>query len=233
MAEASRLPGPVIGRWLIAAVMFLAGWWLVQQTAIPAWLAQPQELVEQLQRSGWVGPLLVVGLMALAVVFNPLPSAPVALAAGALYGHGWGTLWVVLGATLGAGIAFLIARHVARDWVETRLQGHMFWQKWNDPNRLMAAVFVSRLLPFLSFDLVSYAAGLTRLDLLRFLLATTAGLVPASFLLAHAGGEMASGDWGIFLAWSLGLGALTLLPLLLGWWRHQHSPAIKTLENNS
>jgi uncharacterized membrane protein YdjX (TVP38/TMEM64 family) len=77
----------------------------------------------------------------------------------------------------------------------------------------MAAVFASRLLPFISFDLVSYAAGLTPLTLWRFAVATLAGIIPASFLLAHFGGEMASADaYRIMLA-VLALGAITLLPI--------------------
>ncbi len=176
-----------------------------------------------LRESGWTGPLMVIGLMALAIVFNPLPSAPVALAAGALYGHAWGTLWVVAGASLGALLAFVLARYVARDWVQRHLGDRPQWLRWNTQSRLMLLVFLSRLLPFLSFDLVSYAAGLTRLQAWRFLVATVFGLVPASFLLAHAGGQIATGEWAGSLMLTLGLGALTLLPLLYGWRRRQHA----------
>jgi len=74
-------------------------------------------------------------------------------------------------------------------------------------NALMGSVFASRLLPFISFDVVSYAAGLTPLAWWRFAVATVAGIAPASFLLAHFGGEMASGEIGrtIFSALALGL----------------------------
>lgn len=63
-------------------------------------------------------------------------------------------------------------------------------------------------MPFLSFDLVSYAAGLT-------LLATLAGIVPASFLLAHFGRELTSGEADRFLYTALGLGLLTAIPVAL------------------
>jgi len=52
----------------------------------------------------------VAGLIALAIVFNPLPGAPIALGAGAIYGHTLGTVYVVAGAELGAILAFMIAR---------------------------------------------------------------------------------------------------------------------------
>jgi uncharacterized membrane protein YdjX (TVP38/TMEM64 family) len=69
-------------------------------------------------------------------------------------------------------------------------------------------------MPFVSFDMISYAAGLSRLHAWRFALATLAGIVPASFLLAHVGGQAASGDIGR-ASWAvLGLGLITGLPLL-------------------
>ena len=73
-------------------------------------------------------------------------------------------------------------------------------------------VFASRLLPFLSFDIVSYAAGLTQLKVWRFVLATVLGILPASFLLAHYGGELGSGDLKRVALTVLALGAITLIP---------------------
>ncbi|MBL4756943.1 MAG: TVP38/TMEM64 family protein, partial [Rhizobiales bacterium] len=82
-------------------------------------------------------------------------------------------------------------------------------------NFLMGAVFVSRLLPFISFDIVSYAAGLSALSFFRFAVATFAGIVPASFLLAHFGSEMVADETdGILIAIIL-LGVLTALPFLV------------------
>ncbi len=77
----------------------------------------------------------------------------------------------------------------------------------------MAVVFESRLLPFISFDLVSFAAGLTPLTWLRFVLATLAGIIPASFLLAHFGDEIASGEGEQITYSIIALGALTLVPV--------------------
>jgi uncharacterized membrane protein YdjX (TVP38/TMEM64 family) len=170
--------------------------------------------------AGAVGPVLVIGLMTLAVVASPIPSAPIALASGAAYGHTWGTIWVVLGAELGALVAFGLARFLGHDAI----------RRWTGPgidrglagsqNVLTAIVLVSRLLPFVSFDAVSYAAGLSSLWFWRFALATLAGIVPASFLLAHFGSVAAEGDAGpaTWIA-ALGLGALTAAPLIWAAWR--------------
>ncbi len=211
----------LLPRLVLAVLLLVLFWLLIGQRIGHDLLADPQALIDNLRGSGWRGPAAIIGLMMLAVVLNPLPSAPVALAAGALYGHGWGMLYVVIGATLGAVLAFLIARHVAADWVESRLGRFATWQRWNDQNRLMVVVLIARLLPFVSFDLASYAAGVTRLSLWRFLLATVIGLLPGSFLLAHVGGAMTAGD-RVFAGLSvLALGVLTLLPVAWGWWRQR------------
>lgn len=177
-------------------------------------LMDGQWLREQTLALGVWGPLLIVGLMALAIVLNPIPSAPIALVSGAVFGHAWGTLYVVLGAEIGALTAFSIARVFGHDLLR-RLFGERVALGWlGSQNTLTWMVFVSRLLPFVSFDLVSYGAGLTPLKTWRFALATLLGLIPASFLLAHFGGELAVADMGNAMVALLLIGLLVAVPLL-------------------
>jgi uncharacterized membrane protein YdjX (TVP38/TMEM64 family) len=163
---------------------------------------------------GVFGPLAIIGLLATAIVLNPIPSAPIALVAGAAYGHIWGTVYVAIGSEIGALVAFAIARLVGHQALRKWLGGRLSLGAWTSQNALMAIVFASRLLPFISFDLVSYAAGLTHLTVWRFALATLAGIIPASFLLSHVGGELASADAHRITTAVLALGMLTLVPLL-------------------
>lgn len=168
----------------------------------------------------YVGPVTIIALMAIAVIINPIPSAPIALASGAVFGHTWGTVYVVAGAAIGAAGAFWIARLLGQELL-VRLFGKKIMLGWlGSQNILMALVFVSRLIPFLSFDLVSYGAGLTQIKAWRFLLATLLGLVPASFLLAHFGGEMAATDLNEAMLLLLLLGGVTVIPVvLIGYFR--------------
>ncbi len=200
---------------LAALLVVLAGAWLVWGPPDLAAKIDRETLDRMVAGAGPLGPLLVIGLMTLAVVASPIPSAPIALASGAAYGHVWGTLWVILGAEAGALLAFLLARLLGRDamrrWFGDRIdQGLMGSQ-----NMLSGIVFVSRLMPFVSFDLISYAAGLSVLHFWRFALATLAGIAPASFLLAHLGTAVAAGEAGA-LTWAaaLGMGAVTGAPLV-------------------
>jgi uncharacterized membrane protein YdjX (TVP38/TMEM64 family) len=165
-------------------------------------------------RAGLWGPAVIVSLMTVAVVASPIPSAPIALAAGAAYGHLWGTVQVVIGAELGALIAFGLARILGHDVLRRVFGDRVDAGLLGSQNALTATVFASRLMPFVSFDIISYAAGLSQLHVWRFALATLAGIVPASFLLAHFGGEAVSGDLGRATWAVLGLGLITGLPLL-------------------
>jgi uncharacterized membrane protein YdjX (TVP38/TMEM64 family) len=206
-----------LNRWRIAAGLALvlalgALYWLLHDSGAIATVLDAGALKAQVDRLGSWGPLAVIGLMVLAILVSPIPSAPIALAAGALYGHAWGTLYVLLGAELGALAAFGIARlagyEVLRHWFGERLS--LGW--FGSQNALMGLVFASRLLPFVSFDLVSYAAGLTVLTWWRFTIATLAGIVPASFLLAHFGAEMVAGEADQAMLAALGLGVLVAIP---------------------
>lgn len=179
------------------------------------------ELRDLIERFGVWGPLTVIALLALAILVSPIPSAPIAVAAGAAYGHFWGTAYVLLGAEIGAIAAFSMARllghEIVHKWFGDRLQAGLLGSQ----NALTGFVLVSRLLPFISFDIVSYAAGLTVLTFWRFALATLVGIVPASFLLAHFGGEISAGDGRQIMISVAILGSITLVPVAIGVVRHK------------
>jgi len=170
--------------------------------------------------------------MILAIVMSPLPSAPIALASGALYGHFAGTIYVVIGAELGAMIAFLIARLLGVDLLQKWFKINPDKSLLGSQNALMGIMFVSRLLPFISFDVMSYAAGLTALTFWRFALATFAGIIPASFLLAHFGSEIASEDLEQIAVTVLLLGMITVVPFL-GKWLYDYIQKRKRNINNN
>ncbi len=139
------------------------------------------------------GPAAIVLLIALAIVVSPIPSGPVALAAGALYGTGAGGLLTLAGAVLGGSCAFALTRRFGR----ARMAGSSnnvarFLTGQRSQPALMGAVFVTRLVPFVSFDAVSYIAGLTPLTYWRYAVATAAGTAPVCFAFAAAGAGAAS-----------------------------------------
>lgn len=175
-----------------------------------------------MQVGNW-GPLLIVVLMAVAVVFSPLPSAPIAVAAGAAYGHLWGTISVVVGASLGAIIAFTLARWLGSGFVRRVPLLPTKSSLQISQRTLMATIFAARLIPFISFDAVSYAAGLTKLSLLNFTMATVVGLIPMSFLLAHLGDQWIEAEGNELMSWVFIAGIFTLFPAAGYLWKRYRS----------
>ena len=220
-------------RKLLAGVLivgFIAvAYWLVWESGLLALILDRAAFRNWLATYGMWGPLTVIGLMAAAILVSPIPSAPIAVAAGAAYGHIWGTFYILSGAEIGAVAAFVLARILGREAMQ-RWFGDRLTTGWaGSQNTLMGLVFVSRLIPFISFDVISYAAGLTVVSLWRFAIATAAGIVPASFLLAHFGEEMTAGDEGKIIFSVFALGAITAVPFgvtfIRAYIRKRHSAA--------
>lgn len=198
----------------VLLVGVLAGaYWVLHESGTLTTILDTDALRARVIRMGAWGPAAIIALMMLAILISPIPSAPIALAAGAVYGHGWGTLYVLLGAQAGAVAAFAVARFVGYDTVHRWFGERLSIGLVGSQNALMGIVVVSRVLPFISFDVVSYAAGLTVLSFWRFAVATLAGIAPTSFLLAHFGSEMGTGQTSQMLVSVLALGGLTLIPI--------------------
>jgi uncharacterized membrane protein YdjX (TVP38/TMEM64 family)/rhodanese-related sulfurtransferase len=203
-------------RWALGLVLLAAvGVALTQRGRFDA--ATLQAWVEG---AGAAGPLLFMGLYAVATVLF-LPAAVITLAGGALFGPLWGTLWNLTGATVGAALAFLIARHLGADWVARRSGPRL--QRLNEGVASEGWRFVAfvRLVPLFPFNLLNYALGLTRISFITYLLATWVFMLPGAFAytwLGHAGREALSGGDGLVrnvtIALSL-LAAVALLPRLV------------------
>ncbi len=160
--------------------------------------------------AGPAGPLLFVLIYAMAAVLF-LPGSLLTLAGGALFGPAWGTLWNLSGATLGASIAFLLARHLAADWVRSRLGGRAQRLIKGVENEGWRFVAFTRLVPLFPFNLLNYALGLTRIGFVPYLIATFVCMAPAALAytyLGYAGRVALAGEEGLI---QTGLAALALL----------------------
>ena len=174
----------------------------------------PRRIVEYLDAWGSVGPIVFIVMMTMAVVISPIPSLPLDLAAGIAFGPFLGTAYAVIGAEIGAIISFLIGRFLGRDVMATILKGHVvFCEKCTD-HHLIGLVFLSRLFPLFSFDLISYGAGLTNMSLKAFALATLIGMIPPTYALTYWGSSVVTVDWPIIL---FGAGLIIVFLLLPKW----------------
>lgn len=145
---------------------------------------------EFLSSSGGFAPLIYMIAMASAIIISPIPSLPLNIAAGALFGPFLGTAYSVIGALGGAVVSFVIARRLGRQVIERFTKGHVDFCTDCSDRLLTKIVFLSRLLPFISFDVVSYGAGLTKMSLRKFAVATFLGMIPLTFIYNYFGSVM-------------------------------------------
>jgi len=151
------------------------------------------------EQGAWGPAVFIVGYAVLTVAF--VSGALLTLTAGAIFGIVEGTLYVFVAATLGASIAFLVARYLARSAVEARIRGD---KRFTAIDRAIGAegrkiVFLLRLVPFLPFILLNYALGLTRVRFIDYLVAS-AGMLPATVVYVYYGkllGEVAAIAGGV------------------------------------
>lgn len=150
-----------------------------------------------------------------------LPGATIlTLAGGAVFGALMGTLWVNVGATLGAVGAFILARTLLRDWVVRTFGSRMEAVDRGIAQSGLSYLLFLRLVPLLPFFLVNLACGVTGLPLRTYILGTMVGILPGSFVYANAGASLASiermGDIAsprVLAAFAL-LGVFALIPAL-------------------
>jgi len=154
------------------------------------------------------GVLASLGLMVLHS-FVPFPAEFVALANGMVYGHIWGTVITWLGAMLGAALAFGLARRLGRPFV-ARMVARKDWQAMDDwaAENGWQVILIARFIPVIAFNLINYAAGLSRLTWWQFLWTTGVGILPLTVLMVVMGENLESFGWE---SWTLLLFGGTLL----------------------
>lgn len=188
--KASLLAILVLGVLLAAAALYLGA-----QGGLPV------QAIEDLIRSwGAWGVAGSIGLMVLHS-FVPFPAEFLALANGMVYGPVWGTAVTWTGAMLGAYLAFGLARVLGRPFVEV-IVSQKDWHLIDDWTAAHAGrlVLVSRLIPLIAFNLINYAAGLTRISWWTFTWATGIGILPMTVLMVVMGDRVDSLDWRLWLA---------------------------------
>ena len=175
----------------------------------------PERIQGWLAAAGPAAPAVYMLVMASAVVISPIPSLPLDIAAGAFFGPLLGTLYSAVGALGGSVVSFLIARSFGRELVARLLRGHINFCTGCSDRILGRVVFFSRLIPVVSFDIVSYGSGLTAMSLGRFAAATFLGMLPLTFVYNCFGSVLVVRGWVSALAAGVFVALFFLLPRLI------------------
>ena len=170
---------------------------------------------------GW---LIFVLIYILACVFF-VPGSILTLGAGVIFGVIKGSIIVSVASILGATCAFLVGRHLARDWVAKKIETD---EKFKTIDEAVARegwkiVGLTRLSPLFPFTLLNYAYGLTRVSLKDYFFASWIGMIPGTILYVYIGslaGEIAKlgneghartpGEWILYVVGLIATAAVTI-----------------------
>jgi len=190
---------------VVALVLVLTGW------GASLWgVFSDRERVQQaIDGAGAFAPLVYLALLVFQAVIAPLPAPAVAIAGGYTFGVVEGFLLTWVGSLAGGVISFGISRFFGRGFVKGRgMTGRL--DRYVEEHGVVL-IFVLRLIPLVSFDALSYAAGLSGIRFRGFFAATALGMLPGTFAFVYFGGAQAGfGRWAILV----GLAGLAVLAYL-------------------
>jgi uncharacterized membrane protein YdjX (TVP38/TMEM64 family) len=116
------------------------------------------------------------------------------LAGGFLFGTVPGALYVNIGATTGAAIAFLLSRYLIGEWIQQKYENQLRTFNEEISRHGHNYLLTLRVIPILPFFVINYLAGLTEISLKKFIWTTSLGMLPGSLLYAFAGQQLATID---------------------------------------
>ncbi len=198
-------------RWLAAivvlAIVFGIGWsWWTEGTVYELFgdditsTERVQRLKDFFHSFGVFAPLVYLAFVTIEVVVAPIPGLMLYAPGGIIFGAFWGGTLALIGNVLGAGIACSLTRHIGSSWLS----------RFFDADKLERTqavieerggwlIFLLRVNPLTSSDLVSYAAGFTRIPVWKVMLATAIGMAPLCYVQAWlAEGLMTSFPWLLY-----------------------------------
>ncbi len=190
---------------------------------VQALLRQTLDWIDSL---GSAGPLAFIFIYAAATVLF-IPGSLLTLGAGVVFGVLWGSVYVSIASTLGAVLAFLIGRYLARKPISKRIEGKKNFAAVDKAvgQEGWKVVLLTRLSPVFPFNLLNYAFGITTVSLRDFFLASWVGMMPGTVMYVYVGslaGDLATlgtgpdgrqrtaFEWGLYIVGLIATIAVTI-----------------------
>jgi uncharacterized membrane protein YdjX (TVP38/TMEM64 family) len=210
-------PKSAIGRIVELISIIVALFLAMRFLPVQQWLKNFNDWLGQM---GAIGILIFIGAYAMATVLLA-PGAILTIGAGFAFGLWKGFLAVSAGSTLGAALAFLVARFIARDKIEAIAQQNKKFRRIDGAIGKEGAklIFLLRLSPVIPFNLSNYFYGLTGVRFWPYVVASWIGMMPGTLLYVYigtagkaavaaaAGGEAMKHDWQYWTFFGVGLAA--------------------------
>ncbi len=150
-----------------------------------------EELKKILLESGWIAPFIYISILIISVVISHIPALPLVMAAGMVWTPILATIYSVIGGFLGGLLAYFLGRSLGRNALKLLTGKVFYFSKDKGEVYLGFLIFITRLIPLFSFDLISYASGLAGISLPIYSCTSLAGMIPPTFLLTYMGSSLA------------------------------------------
>jgi len=216
-------PKSALSRLIALIAIVIALFLAMRFLPVQQWLRNFNDWVGQM---GVAGIFIFIGVYAIAAVLLA-PGSILTIGAGFAFGLWKGFLAASAGATLGASLAFLVARFIARDKIEAIAKGN---EKFRNIDNVIGKhgaklVFLLRLSPVIPFNLSNYFYGLTGVKFWPYVLASWIGMMPGTFLYVYigtagkaavsaaAGGEAMKHGWQYWTFLGVGLAATIIVTI--------------------
>ncbi|TDJ70961.1 MAG: TVP38/TMEM64 family protein [Planctomycetota bacterium] len=178
-------------KWMVGGLLIAVLFAVALTLPLKQWIADMQ---------GWLdgfGPwgLAIFALIYVAAAMLFVPGVAITLAAGALFGFGWGTAMVSVSSTTAAALAFLIGRYLARSAIERKAAAN---PRFRAIDRAIGqngwkVIALLRLVPLIPFSLSNYIYGLTAIRFWPYVLASWVAMLPTTCMYVYFGHVAAAG----------------------------------------
>ncbi len=197
-------------KWSLAALAIVLVIWLSRSV----FDVNAEGLRNWILSFGLWAPLVYI----IAYTIRPLiffPASVLSIAGGLAFGAWMGTLYTIIGATLGAALSFVVAKTVGKSLVKKQWTGNAAKIQTQMEQNGFLYVLLFRLIPVINFDLVSYLAAIAKVRFVPFVLATLIGIIPGTFAYNFLGSSFVSGNPQIIAAAVAVFIVLTVVPILI------------------
>lgn len=188
-----------------------------------------QQLQAWLKQMGIWAPIIYIVLYTVGTILI-LPSTPLNLSGGALFGVWMGTLWTTVAAILAAVVAFAFTRTIGREFIAQKLAGR--WEAIDAEMRQggLFYMFAIRLLPIIPYGIVNFAAGLTSIRFRDYFIGTMLGTVPGILPFVMMGSGLTALSSGNVYPLVFALALIGALVGVATWYRRRRQSPQKALE---
>lgn len=176
---------------LALLILVLTGAYVAHRTGLAEKL-RPDEMKTFLRSFGVWAPAVFIAVASMRPLLF-VPAGLISVVGGLVFGSLVGTVYTLVGSTIGALIAFEIARYFGRELVQKVSKGRLEgWGKMLEGQGIHI-IFLTRLMPVFPFDAISYAAGLSSISFRNFFVGTMLGIIPGTFVYSFLGSTLHEG----------------------------------------